>query len=238
MSTIDGEEASLADHAGKVLLVVNVASKCGLTPQYEALEALYEQRRGEGFEVLGFPANNFGAQEPGTNEEIAEFCALTYDVKFPLFAKVSVRRRRPASALPRAHRRDPERRGRRGRVPRAPARLRHDPDRGPRRAVELREVPDRPRRHRRSPLRAVGRSRRPDDRRRDRRGTRPLTCRPASVAQRRRLRQQLDIPVGPVHPDPLTIPDHPRARSRRRRPRASRTPGRSPRRGSSGHPPR
>ena len=90
VSTIDGREATLADHAGKVLLVVNVASKCGLTPQYEALEALYEQRRGDGFEVLGFPANNFGAQEPGTNEEIAEFCALTYDVKFPLFAKVSV----------------------------------------------------------------------------------------------------------------------------------------------------
>jgi glutathione peroxidase len=90
VSTIDGQAATLADHAGKVLLVVNVASKCGLTPQYEALEALYEQRRGDGFEVLGFPANNFGAQEPGTNEEIAEFCSLTYDVKFPLFAKVSV----------------------------------------------------------------------------------------------------------------------------------------------------
>ena len=90
VSTIDGQEASLADHAGKVLLVVNVASKCGLTPQYEALEKLYEDRRDDGFEVLGFPANNFGAQEPGTNEEIAEFCSLTYDVKFPMFSKVSV----------------------------------------------------------------------------------------------------------------------------------------------------
>jgi glutathione peroxidase len=90
VSTIDGADASLADHAGKVLLVVNVASKCGLTPQYTALESLYEAKRGEGFEVLGFPANNFGAQEPGSNEEIAEFCSLTYDVKFPLFAKISV----------------------------------------------------------------------------------------------------------------------------------------------------
>ncbi len=88
--TIEGREASLGEHAGKVLLVVNVASKCGLTPQYEALEKLYEDRHDEGFEVLGFPANNFGAQEPGTNEEIAEFCSSTYDVKFPLFAKVSV----------------------------------------------------------------------------------------------------------------------------------------------------
>jgi len=90
LSTIDGKEASLGDYAGQVLLVVNVASKCGLTPQYEALEKLYEDRHDAGFEVLGFPANNFGAQEPGTNEEIAEFCSLTYDVKFPMFAKVSV----------------------------------------------------------------------------------------------------------------------------------------------------
>ena len=90
VSTIDGKEASLGDYAGQVLLVVNVASKCGLTPQYEALEKLYEDRHDAGFEVLGFPANNFGAQEPGTNEEIAEFCSLTYDVKFPMFAKVSV----------------------------------------------------------------------------------------------------------------------------------------------------
>jgi len=90
LSTIDGQDASLADHAGKVLLVVNVASKCGLTPQYEALEALHEAKRDDGFAVLGFPANDFGAQEPGTNAEIAEFCALTYDVQFPMFAKISV----------------------------------------------------------------------------------------------------------------------------------------------------
>ena len=75
--TIDGEDASLGDHAGEVVLVVNVASKCGLTPQYEALEPLYEDRRDQGFAVLGFPANDFGGQEPGTDEEIAEFCSTS-----------------------------------------------------------------------------------------------------------------------------------------------------------------
>lgn len=90
LSTIDGVDASLGDHAGKVLLVVNVASKCGLTPQYTALEQLYEDKRDRGFEVLGFPANNFGAQEPGTNEEIAEFCSTGFGVQFPMFAKISV----------------------------------------------------------------------------------------------------------------------------------------------------
>jgi len=90
LRTIDGEPASLGDHAGSVLLVVNVASKCGLTPQYEQLEALYEDRRDQGFAVLGFPANDFGAQEPGTDEEIAEFCETSYAVEFPLFSKISV----------------------------------------------------------------------------------------------------------------------------------------------------
>jgi glutathione peroxidase len=91
IETIDGKPTSLGEHAGDVLLVVNVASRCGLTPQYEALEALYEQHRDEGFKVLGFPANNFGAQEPGTNEEIAEFCQTTYSVQFPMHAKISVK---------------------------------------------------------------------------------------------------------------------------------------------------
>lgn len=90
VNTITGQQASLADHADKVLLVVNVASKCGLTGQYEGLEALYEQYEGRGFAVLGFPANNFGAQEPGSNDEIADFCRATYSVKFPMFAKISV----------------------------------------------------------------------------------------------------------------------------------------------------
>src|SRR3546814_14208591 len=78
--TIDGEQTSLGDYAGKVLPIVNVASKCGLTPQYEALQQLYERYGGRDFAVLGFPANNFGGQEPGTNEEIATFCSTTYDV--------------------------------------------------------------------------------------------------------------------------------------------------------------
>ena len=90
VARIDGQPSSLGAYAGKVLRVVNVASKCGLTPQYAGLEKLYEDRRAQGLEVLGFPANNFGAQEPGTDAEIGEFCALTYDVKFPLFSKISV----------------------------------------------------------------------------------------------------------------------------------------------------
>jgi glutathione peroxidase len=90
LTTISGEETSLAEYAGSVLLVVNVASRCGLTPQYEALEQLYKRHRDEGLVVLGFPANDFGAQEPGTNEEIAEFCSDEYAVEFPLFAKIGV----------------------------------------------------------------------------------------------------------------------------------------------------
>ena len=90
LTRIDGRPDSLGDHAGQVLLVVNVASKCGLTPQYEGLEKLYQTYRDRGFAVLGFPANDFGAQEPGTHEEIAEFCSLNYGVSFPLFAKADV----------------------------------------------------------------------------------------------------------------------------------------------------
>ena len=86
----NGEDADLGEFAGKVLLVVNVASKCGFTPQYEGLEALHRQYADRGFEVLGFPCNQFGAQEPGSAEEIATFCSLTYDVTFPVFAKVEV----------------------------------------------------------------------------------------------------------------------------------------------------
>lgn len=88
---IDGSQASLGDYAGKVLLVVNVASKCGLTPQYDGLEALYRSYKDKGLTVVGFPANNFMGQEPGTNEEIQEFCRLTYGVDFPMFAKISVK---------------------------------------------------------------------------------------------------------------------------------------------------
>jgi glutathione peroxidase len=91
LKTITGADTSLADYKGKVLLVVNVASKCGLTPQYEGLEALYRDKRDQGLVVLGFPANNFGAQEPGTDAEIADFCSTTFDVDFPMFSKISVK---------------------------------------------------------------------------------------------------------------------------------------------------
>ncbi len=90
VSTIEGEETTLAEHGGKVLLVVNVASKCGFTPQYKGLEALYGGTKDRGFEVLGFPANDFGAQEPGTDEEIVEFCSTTYSVTFPMYSKMTV----------------------------------------------------------------------------------------------------------------------------------------------------
>ena len=91
LSSIDGQPAPLAAYKGKVLLLVNVASKCGFTPQYTALEALYEKYKDQGLVVIGFPANNFMAQEPGTNEEIKTFCSTKYNVKFPLYAKISVK---------------------------------------------------------------------------------------------------------------------------------------------------
>lgn len=91
LNRIDGTPTSLADFRGKVLLVVNVASKCGLTPQYEGLQKLYAQKHDAGLEILGFPANNFGAQEPGTEAEIATFCTTSYGVTFPMFQKISVK---------------------------------------------------------------------------------------------------------------------------------------------------
>jgi len=87
---LNGETKSMADYAGKVVLVVNVASKCGLTPQYEGLEKLYRDYGDKGLVILGFPCNQFAGQEPGTSAEIAQFCSLTYDVTFPIFAKVDV----------------------------------------------------------------------------------------------------------------------------------------------------
>ena len=87
-NTIDGRDQPFADYRGKVLLVVNVASKCGFTPQYEGLEKLQREMKGKPFNVLGFPSNDFGQQEPGSAEEIAQFCKLTYDVTFPMFSKV------------------------------------------------------------------------------------------------------------------------------------------------------
>ena len=90
VKTINGLEQTLATHAGKVLLVVNVASRCGLTEQYEGLENLYRQKRDQGLVILGFPANDFMQQEPGTDEEIAHFCSTRYDVQFPMFSRISV----------------------------------------------------------------------------------------------------------------------------------------------------
>lgn len=90
MKNIDGKEVPLEKFKGKVLLVVNVASKCGLTPQYEALQSLYKSYHDEGFEILGFPANDFRGQEPGSNEEIKQFCTANYGVTFPMFSKITV----------------------------------------------------------------------------------------------------------------------------------------------------
>ena len=89
-TTIDGEEKSLADYRGRVMLITNVASKCGFTPQYAGLEKLYETYEDRGLVVLGFPCDQFGHQEPGDEAEIANFCSLTYDVKFPMFSKIDV----------------------------------------------------------------------------------------------------------------------------------------------------
>ncbi len=91
LNSIDGKPAPLAEYKGKVILIVNVASQCGYTPQYSALETIYEKYKDRGLVVLGFPANNFGEQEPGTNQEIKTFCTRKYSVTFPLYAKISVR---------------------------------------------------------------------------------------------------------------------------------------------------
>ena len=91
MKSIDGTDVDLGSYQGKVVLVVNVASRCGATPQYEGLQALYEKYKDKGFVVLGFPANDFGAQEPGSDEQIKEFCSSKYDVTFPMFSKITVK---------------------------------------------------------------------------------------------------------------------------------------------------
>jgi glutathione peroxidase len=91
MNSIEGAPMPLAKFEGKVMLIVNVASKCGFTPQYEGLEAVYEKYKDQGFVIVGFPANNFMGQEPGTNEEIKTFCSTKYNVKFPLYSKISVK---------------------------------------------------------------------------------------------------------------------------------------------------
>ena len=96
---IDGTPQPLKEFEGNVILVVNTASKCGLTPQYEGLESLYREKKDEGFVILGFPSNNFFGQEPGSNDEIAQFCTERYDVTFPMFEKIDVKGRRHAPAV-------------------------------------------------------------------------------------------------------------------------------------------
>lgn len=90
VKNMEGKDVKLSDYAGKVLLIVNVASNCGYTPQYQGLEAIYEKYKGKGFEILAFPCNDFGGQEPGTNEEIKNFCSVNYKVSFSLFDKIKV----------------------------------------------------------------------------------------------------------------------------------------------------
>ncbi len=146
LTRIDGQKTSLAAYRGKVLLVVNVASECGLTPQYEGLQDLYAAKRAQGLEVLGFPANNFGAQEPGSEAEIAAFCTANFGVEFPMFAKISVKGadRHPlydalVAAQPKAEGTEAMRKSliEYGEKPAPEIRC----------AVELREVRHRPRRH-------------------------------------------------------------------------------------------
>lgn len=91
MTRLNGQDEDLSKYKGKVVMVVNTASKCGLTPQYKGLQAIYDQYRESGFEILGFPANDFMGQEPGTDEDIAEFCELNYGVSFPMFSKITVK---------------------------------------------------------------------------------------------------------------------------------------------------
>ncbi|MCX7998322.1 MAG: glutathione peroxidase [Leptospiraceae bacterium] len=99
VKNIDGEEVDLSTYKGKTVLIVNVASKCGLTPQYKGLEELYEKYQDRGFVILGFPSNDFLWQEPGSEQEIKQFCELNYNVKFPLFAKVKVKKGKDQSEL-------------------------------------------------------------------------------------------------------------------------------------------
>jgi glutathione peroxidase len=91
VNTINGDEISLEQYKGKVLLIANTASKCGFTPQYKDLQKLYEKYNSQGFEILGFPSNQFGEQEPGTNSEVKNFCEINYGVSFPMFEKIDVR---------------------------------------------------------------------------------------------------------------------------------------------------
>ena len=221
LKRIDGTEQNLGAYRGQVLLLVNVASKCGLTPQYDGLEALYAKYRGRGFAVLGFPANDFAGQEPGSDGEIADFCRSTYGVEFPMFSKITREGGGPAPALPEAHL-----------APRA------DRRRG---AVELPEVPGEPERrggrevrspHRARRSRPASRSSRSCSARAPRRRSR--TCAECSspshsrAAPRRRSRRRHGSPRrAPRRPTSSSIIRPPARRSAA--PRTSSSPDASPR---------
>ena len=170
---IHGKPVKLDRYKGKVLLIVNTASKCGFTPQYKGLEALYEKYHGKGLEVLGFPCNQFGAQEPGNEEEIASFCELNYDVTFPMFAKVDVNGDSAAPLYEYLKAAKP-----------GIARQRGD-------QVELHQVPGRPRRQRRRALRAQRHA--GVDRARRRKGA---VMRPRTIVAGRRLALAIAIAAG------------------------------------------
>ena len=144
---IDGTETTLGAYRGKVVLVVNVASACGLTPQYAGLEKLYEERQAAGLVVAGFPANEFGAQEPGSNEEIAEFCSTKFGVKFPMFEKIVVKGQGRSPALSTLDRGPAASTGQtRQRLSCQARRLRHQAGKALGYPVEFREVLGQPRR--------------------------------------------------------------------------------------------
>ena len=166
---LDGADADLHDYEGKALLLVNVASACGLTPQYAGLQKLHEEFGGKGFEVLGFPCNQFMGQEPGTPDEIKTFCETNYNVTFPLFEKIEVNGDGRHAAL-RAARRSP-------RLGRRPHR---------RHPLELREVPGQPERRDRRPIQPDGRARGRVDRRRHQGPAPPTSCRLESPDRRGR----------------------------------------------------
>jgi glutathione peroxidase-family protein len=140
MKSITGQEVNLADYKGKVVLMVNVASECGLTGQYKNLEAIYSKHKDKGLVVLGFPCNQFGGQEPGSDQQIASFCSSNYSVTFPLFSKIEVNGAKRFAAL------------------QIPDGARHQAHGQGQDFLELRKIPDRPQRRSRRPLRAPHRA--------------------------------------------------------------------------------
>ena len=143
---IDGTETMLREYKGDVLMIVNVASECGLTPQYEGLEAIYKRFRNQGFQVLGFPANNFAGQEPGSNQEIQSFCRTSFGVDFPMFEKISVAGQDTHPLYQALIRAQPKAIGNRRGVSPASDRIRGHAQSGSRDTVEFREIPRQPRR--------------------------------------------------------------------------------------------